>query len=789
VPMKTKDGVIGVLNVESDQLNAFDDSDVTLLRSLANQAAIAIENVRLYEDTKRRLAQVIALQETTRAVASTLELDQLLNLIIEQATTLLQADGGIVNLVDWERNEDEVVASSGSVAFALGYRAPLEGSLSGWVSMHGKPVLSGQLREDSKVDQRALTWTDERTRRPTRSAAAAPLSTKDHVLGTLIVLDKQGGAEEFDQADLDLLVALANQAAVAIENASLFEAVQRRAEQFRVLSEVGARITSLLAVDELLEETVRLVNEVLGYYLVAIGLVEGDELVVKAGAGPHWDDPGFRPPRITVGDGISGWVARVGKPLLVPDVSREPRYLLLADAIETRSELAVPLRTKTDIIGVLDVQSDQPNAFDEGDLVVLQSLADLTAIALEEARLFDEEQRRAEQFRVISEVGTRITSILTIDELLHEIVRLIKDTLGYYHTAIGLIEGDELVIKAGVGAHWDDAQHQPSRLRVGQKGITAWVAATGEPLLVPDVNQDARYLLLPESPEIRSEVAVPLKTTTGIIGVLDVQSAQLNAFDDSDLVVLKSVAHQAAIAIENARLYEQAQQAAVLEERSRLARDLHDAVTQTLFSASLIGEVLPSLWESDQREGRQLLKELRQLTRGALAEMRTLLLELRPTALAETSLDELLRQLGEAVTGRSGVSVTVAAQGEGDLPPDVHVALYRIAQEALNNVVKHSRASHVEVTFRCYEPDGGGRGASVHLSIVDNGRGFDRSHVAADRLGLGIMRERAESVGAPLEIETQAGEGTRVSVVWRATEGDSGAARSLLPGNAPQHGV
>jgi signal transduction histidine kinase len=435
--------------------------------------------------------------------------------------------------------------------------------------------------------------------------------------------------------------------------------------------------------------------------------------------------------------------------------------------------LAVPLKTKDTVIGVLNVESEQLNAFDESDLAVLQSLAHQAAIAIDNARLFDAEQRRAEQFRVMSEVGRHMTSILDVGELLWEIVSLVRETLGYYHAAIGLIEGDELVIKAGAGAHWDDPHFEPSRLKVGEQGITAWVAATGELLLAPDVSKEPRYLLLPGSLEIQSEVAVPLKTKTGVIGVLDVQSDELNAFDESDLAVIESVAHQAAIAIENARLYEQAQQAAALEERSRLARDLHDAVTQTLFSASLIGEVVPTLWESDQEEAKELLQELRQLTRGALAEMRTLLLELRPAALSETSLDELLRQLGEAVTGRSGVAVTVTVGGECDLPSDVHVALYRISQEALNNVVKHARASEVEVSLRCTslrEAADGEKRDVVELLVSDDGCGFDPSSIPADRLGLGIIRERAEALGATLEIESETDCGTVIRVVWKSDE-------------------
>jgi two-component system nitrate/nitrite sensor histidine kinase NarX len=253
-----------------------------------------------------------------------------------------------------------------------------------------------------------------------------------------------------------------------------------------------------------------------------------------------------------------------------------------------------------------------------------------------------------------------------------------------------------------------------------------------------------------------------------VIGVLDVQSDRLNAFDDTDLAVLQSLAHQTGAAIESARLYEQAQEAAVMEERSRLARDLHDAVTQTLFSASLIAESVPASWELDQEEGKHLLGELRQLTRGALAEMRTLLLELRPSALVETPLGDLLHQLSEATMGRIGIPVTVVVSGDCTLPPNVHVALYRIVQEALNNVIKHARASQVDVELVC---DIGPTGHAVKLQIRDDGKGFDPEVARPDHMGLGIMRERAESVGARLQIESTSGQGTQVTLVWNEAVG------------------
>ena len=251
---------------------------------------------------------------------------------------------------------------------------------------------------------------------------------------------------------------------------------------------------------------------------------------------------------------------------------------------------------------------------------------------------------------------------------------------------------------------------------------------------------------------------------------------------------------------------EAALQTAVAAERNRLARDLHDAVTQTLFSASLIAEVLPRLWERNPAEAERRLEELRQLTRGALAEMRTLLLELRPAALMEVELADLLRQLTEAITGRARVSVALTVEGYHPLSPDVRVALYRIAQETLNNVAKHAGANQAVVNLRYEEAEIGNVGAAptggfadevprggfalarrgqsqapyrqaqesngqpalvVVLRISDDGRGFDPDQVSPESLGLGIMRERAEAIGAALTIESEVGQGTQVIVVWQ----------------------
>ncbi len=410
--------------------------------------------------------------------------------------------------------------------------------------------------------------------------------------------------------------------------------------------------------------------------------------------------------------------------------------------------------------------------FNSTDLDLLVAFANQAANAIENARLFEAEQQRAEQFKVIAEVGRRLALVLDEDEVIQQVVQVIQQAFNYYHVGVGMVDGDEVVFRIGAGELWENREFQytPAHLKIGQEGIAGWVAAHGESLLVADVSQEPRYVDMKGS-ATRSELTVPIKVKNDVIGVLDVQSDSMNAFDQTDLNVLESLAHQAGAAIENARLYKQSQQTAVIAERSRLARELHDAVTQTLFSASLLAEALPVTWMNDQVEGEQLLFELRQLSRGALAEMRTLLLELRPSALADAQLDTLLRQLGETVTGRQGIPVSITIEGHCETPPDVHIAFYRIAQEALNNVAKHSQASQVEIILQRVCPpksgDGGDSREYISLSIKDDGRGFDPLEIPPDHLGIRFMQERAQAINAELTINSHPRAGADITLVWK----------------------
>lgn len=755
VPLAVKGKVLGTLFAITRGDREFTDQDVQLLTSIGHQIGVAIENANLYNAAQKRAEQFRVLSELGRRLTSILAVDVLLDQVVRLIQQAFKYDVVEIGLVEGDELVFKRRAKVLSDAPLESFRVRIgEQGITGVVAATGEPLLV----PDVSRDERYVNIDDD----DTRSELAVPIMSKDQVIGVLNIQSRE--LDAFDESDLVLTQSLADQVAIAIENARLFIGEQRRADQFRVISEVGGHISSILDVEGLLEEMSRLIREAFDYYHVAFGLIEGDEVVYKAGSGILSDAPDFQfePASLKVGlEGITGLVASTGESFYVPDVSKEPRYIEMRGS-KTRSELTVPISARGKILGILDVQSDRLNAFDESDLAVLQSLAYQAGVAIENATLFEAEQRRAEHFRLISEVGQRIITILTVDELLEEMARMIKDTFDYYHVGFGIIEGDEVVSKAEIGPMSE--AYQSVRLKVGQEGIWGRVAQSGEPLLIPDVSEDPWYFAAPGT-EVCSELCVPLISKGEVIGVLDAESDRLDAFSESDVVILQTLANQAAVAIENARLFEQTHQLAAMEERNRLARDLHDAVTQTLFSSSLLAEALPVLWDKDQTEGRRLLHEIRQLCRGALAEMRTLLMELRPASLVEASLEELLNQLRDSVVGRTGVPVTLTIEGPYVLPPDVHTAFYRIVQETLNNIVKYAQASQVSVTLQCV-PLGDEDERRVELRVIDDGVGFDLDDISPESLGIGIMRERARAIGAKLEIDTEIGRGTEIWVVW-----------------------
>jgi signal transduction histidine kinase len=243
-----------------------------------------------------------------------------------------------------------------------------------------------------------------------------------------------------------------------------------------------------------------------------------------------------------------------------------------------------------------------------------------------------------------------------------------------------------------------------------------------------------------------------------VLGVLDIRGGVDAALDESDIFTLQTLADQIAVAIENARLYETGQQLAVSEERNRLARELHDSVTQELFSMTMIAGALPALMERKPAVAKERVDRLHELSRGALAEMRALLFALRPAALAEEGLVSALSKHAAAFESREGIRVHLEVDGEGRLPQPCEEALYRIFGEALNNVVKHAKARNVWVQLAIGDDESA-------LLVRDDGIGFDITpQTGVHTMGLTSMRERVAALNGDFRVESAPGQGTSIRV-------------------------
>ena len=550
-----------------------------------------------------------------------------------------------------------------------------------------------------------------------------------------------------------------------VESQQLLEGrVRERTHELSALLQFQRRVAATLELDPLLDLILEQVQAVVACTGITVMTHAEDTATIRGYRGPAPAEHVLGYQYSIRGTFAEPVIAR-GEPYIVPD--------LLADTAVTRaisdeqrerrdryygyvrSWMGVPLLANEACIGLLALHHTEPDYFDSRHAELALAFASQAAVALQNARLFQAEQRRAEQFRVISEVGNRITSILDVHELLNQTVRLIREVFGYHHVHIGLLEGDVLRYPAAAGVWQDEAECrwcEPMRLRVGQDGVSGRVAATGRAVLVPDIRQEPAYVTLHPGP-LGSELVLPLQVKGQIIGVLDVESERLNAFDESDMAVLQSLTNQVAVAIENARLYEQASQLAALQERQKLARELHDSVSQALYSIALGARTARTQLDRDPAKVAEPLDYVLSLAQAALAEMRALIFELRPESLEQNGLVVVLNHQAESLRVRHRLEVNTQLGEEPAGPLEVKQAMYRIAQEALHNVVKHARATHVDLTLASVE----GR---LRLEVRDNGAGFDAGGDFPGHLGLRSMRERAAQHGGTLTVHSTPGAGT-----------------------------
>jgi|GEM_PF-1004259 len=444
------------------------------------------------------------------------------------------------------------------------------------------------------------------------------------------------------------------------------------------------------------------------------------------------------------------------RPIIPPDAYL-PILVLTADPTQQIKQRALGMGAK-DFLA---------KPFDQVEVLLrIQNLLETRALYLLQQKQNQVLEEKVREQVILLAISHTLASTLELQpelilDQLHEIIE-------YNHAGLFSLEGQSLVTLAMRGTQ-EFEQSMPIRIHLNSPEALISLFNKHQPIRIADVwsaHPQAKFLrlLLNDGAavlldEMQSWMWVPLAVKGRIIGGVGVAHENLNHFTAHHADLALSVANQAAITMINAELYANAQALAVLEERQRLAHNLHDAVNQSLFSAGLIAEVLPRLWDRDQAQARQSLEDLRRLTRGAMAEMRALLAELRPSTLTDSDLGDLLHQLGNALEGRTNLPVVVIVAEGVVLPADVQVAFYRVCQEALNNIAKHAKASQVEINLKQDE-------VVIELYIHDDGLGFDIEKIFSGHYGLDMMRERAEAAGVLLTIKSQPSQGTELTMLW-----------------------
>ncbi len=398
---------------------------------------------------------------------------------------------------------------------------------------------------------------------------------------------------------------------------------------------------------------------------------------------------------------------------------------------------------------------------------LLSVVRDVTERIDAERLLHERVELHTREQATLLEISQTLASALELKPGL--ILDQLRVLIEYTHAELFVLEGTAMVALAVRGSQRLE-ETVPFRIRLEGPETLMRLFNQHQPDRIADVwssDPSAQFLrsLLDDQTDlllkgVQAWMWVPVAVKNRVIGSVGIAHVERDYFTAHHADLALTVANQAAITLINAELYEHAQAFAALQERQRLAQNLHDAVNQSLFSAGLIADVLPRLWDRDQDQARRSLDDLRRLTRAAQAEMRALLAELRPSALTDTDLGDLLHLLGNALSGRINIPVTVKVAQEVVLPAEVQVAFYRVCQEALNNVAKHAKARRVEIDLQH-------EGTAVELHIRDDGKGFDPEQTVSGHYGLGMMRERAEAVGALLTITSQPGHGTELVMGWK----------------------
>jgi PAS domain S-box-containing protein len=661
---------------------------------------------------------------------------------VDEAARLLHADGAIVYIQDpatgalhWEA--DAGISATEERAWMRSMVVPLGVGIVGTAVAERAVRITGDYAADSTFTH---AWMTDQVARSAsiRSMVATPLVNEHEILGALAVYSNRPGA--LGERDAALIRALADHAASSLARARLIDQLAgsqrelaRRVEQEGTLRAITARIAVLQEPTEVLQRIVDESRRLLGADGAHLTLMSdvGDYLVPAVMAGNT--DPAttawLAAMEFPIGGGINGLAASERRVVWTRDylhdarIPQDPEDRVVAIRMGLGCMAAAPLRgNRMDIMGTLAISYREPRDVPESDQELLQGLADVAAIAVANSRLYQELRDSERRYH----------------HLLSDSPDIVwqTDREGRFTFLSDVFERVAGVPAAGrLGAHFTTVVHPDS----GTLPESAYRR-------VPAAAQDAlsyRLFLsdrdgLPVPVELRAVADSAAGSDGGAHGIMRDLRDQVRLEDD---------------------LRRQAADLGSAQERARLAQDLHDSVTQALFSMTLTTRSVELLLDRDPVAARQMLGELRELEREALAEMRALIFELRPANLEQDGLPQAIRTHAAGIQGRVGLSVLVECDvADRRAPLDVETALYRITQEALHNVVKHAAAATVSIRL-VGSPDAG-----LRLSIEDDGAGFDPDIIPAGHLGISGMRARASQVGATIDVTSAPGAGSRIVV-------------------------
>lgn len=752
--------MIGFFGIGAAPPRQFSQEDIDLLALLSRHAAIAIHNAQSFEAEKRRLKRMTTLSNIGQLITGSLSLPTILQTTLEAIYQQLHYENVALLLTDPDDPETLLLhGRSGIYKNVNNYKQSIYDGIIGAAAQSKQPLLIPDVSRDVRYIPIPNT--------KVRSELALPMVVGDKLVGVLNIETETALQEE----DIPGLNIIATQLGVAVENARLFEQEQRRALRTAIVGRIGQLITSSLSLSEILQTATQAMTGQLGYSTVGIFLLteNANRLVLRARSGYETTlEIGVYSQSLE--QGVVGRAAKERKALYIPDVRKEPGYVSFPGSEHLRSELALPIIAGERLLGVLNVESSE--RINPDDQVGLEIIARQLGVAIENARLFAETERALNETQLLFETSQRMSMALDIDGVVEAYLKQVA-ARHRYRCTVATFEFDEDDKKTAIVllGRW-----LPGQGITLEKGHYSYFEDDFDALL--DAGQTVTMSHVAEDPRAsqtlrEAQVAngypalalIPLIVRGKRIGVVSLSDRERHDWTEVDLRPYQVTAAQLAIALNSRKqqqqLLEGEQRIAVLEERQRIARDLHDSVNQLIFSMTLVAQSLGSAYKKDPEEGDKRVARVIELGHLIRTEMRALLVETRATpdsSLAVLQRYGLVKALQKYVQD-ARMNVTLETLHYEQQPSEVEEHLFRICQEALNNIQKHAQSKHVSLRLE-------GKSEGLHLTIQDDGIGFSVEQAVKKETAIGLksMRERAESLGASFVITSVSGQGTRLEV-------------------------